>query len=284
MSRFPSHLVALLPLFALATTLVLAPFTVVSQSGYNQSYTRAAGSTSYSAIDLTSVTSHDPGGSNLTVTFTVSGTPDLTSNNYEYSVYFDGGAQGNSTASVYISNNTSATFYSSSTGGSSSSNIPYQASGSTITLSVSKAAVGPSAGYEVNVETIYSNPQTSAFGESWLGTTYSGSCSTFGNCGPAIGNPAALFGLAIWFFAAVIVGVIVVIVVIVVVVVVVVGRSKTPGPPPMMPPQPGAWGPPPPPPPPPLAMPPPPSLSMPPPPPGTMPPPPPPPPPSPPLR
>lgn len=273
MSRTGALLSTLGPLLALALALMLVPFAAASGSGYNLSYSRAPGSTSSPAVDIVSVTSTDPGGSNLTIAFTVAGTPDVSSDFYSYSVWFGGGGASNSSASVLLSNNSTSAFYEQyNAGGGSTGYIPYHLSGSTITVSILKTAVGPASGYGVNVNAIYSNAQTGVFDESWLGTQYTGaggySCGTLANCTSSSGSAGAILGLGILVFAAVIIGIVVVVVIIIVVVVVVVGRSSTPPPQPMMPPpQPGAWAPPPPPPPP-----------------GAMPPPPPPPPPAPPLR
>ncbi|MCI4324636.1 MAG: hypothetical protein L3K00_01940 [Thermoplasmata archaeon] len=263
MMHRPAPLLATLGLLVVvAIALLLAPFAAATGSGYNLSYTRGAGSTSNSAIDLVAVTSTDPGGNNLTIAFTVSGAPNLGSDSYSYWIYFDGGAASNSSASVFVTNNSTSAFFDAySSGGSSSGYIPYHLSGSTVSVSVAKAAVGSASGFGVNVDAVYSSLQSSTFDESWLGTDYQGangvSCTTLGTCTSTGGqtNAGAIFGFGLFLFAAIIIGIIVVVIVIIVVVVVVVGRSRTPTPPPMMPPQQGGWNPPPPPP---GAMPPPP--------------------------
>jgi hypothetical protein len=251
----PTSLLATLGfLVVVAVALVLAPFAAATGSGYNLSYTRAAGSTNNAAIDLIAVSSSDPGGNNLTIAFTVSGTPNLASPDYSYWFYFDGGAATNSSASVYLTNNSTSAFFDSySSGGSSSGYIPYHVSGSTISVSVAKSAVGSATGFGVNVDAVYSNLQTSTFDESWLGTDYQGangvSCTALGTCTSTghsnVGSALALgFGLLI----AIVVGVVVVVIVIIVVIVLVVTKNRNPPPPPTMAPQPGTWAPPPPPP------------------------------------
>jgi hypothetical protein len=96
MPRVRTLLAAIAPLLVLVTALLLAPLAGASGSGYNLSYSRAPGSTSSSAIDLVSVTSSDSGGPNLTIAFTVAGTPDVSSDSYSYSVWFGGAAASNS--------------------------------------------------------------------------------------------------------------------------------------------------------------------------------------------
>jgi hypothetical protein len=253
MHRARTFLASLGLVVAVAATLLLAPLAAASGSGYDLSYTRAPGSTTNSAIDLIAVSSTDPGGANLTISFTVSGTPNLANVSYTYWVYFDGGSSNNSSASFFLTNNSTSGFFESySSGGSSFGYIPYHLSGSTISVSVAKSAVGPSTGFGVNVDGIYSDFPTSTFDESWLGTDYQGSngesCTAQGNCTATGGDShvGTALGLGLVVFAAIIVGVVVVIIVIVVVVVVVAGRGRTPPAPP--PPQPGAWAPPPPPP------------------------------------
>ena len=93
------------------TALCFAPLAAASGTGYNLSYTRAAGSTSSPAIDLVSVTSTDPGGNKLTIAFTVAGTPDVSSDSYSYSIWFGGASSSNSSASVSLTNNSTSAFF-----------------------------------------------------------------------------------------------------------------------------------------------------------------------------
>ncbi|MCI4349843.1 MAG: hypothetical protein L3J93_06485, partial [Thermoplasmata archaeon] len=107
----------------LATLALTVPWAAASGSGYNLSYSRAAGSTSVGAVDLTSVSSSDTGASNLTISFTVSGTPDLQSSNYFYFVWFGGSSAGNATGYVSFSNSATGSYYFFS-GSSSSGTLP----------------------------------------------------------------------------------------------------------------------------------------------------------------
>jgi hypothetical protein len=239
-------------------TLLLTPVVGASGAGYNLSFSRGAGSSQNSAVDLVSVSSSDPGGPNVTVTFAVSGTLNLASQSYAYYVWFGGTTASNSNSEAFFSNNpVSGQYFADSSGNSQFGAVPIVAhSASTLTFSIAKSLVGAAATFGLNAYAAYSNPPGHSITSSWLGSDYSGgnSIGCGGTaCAPMIGTA---FGLGFVVLAALILGFVVVIIVIVVVVVVVAGRNRAnsapvPMPPPYgippPPPPPGAWAPPPPP-------------------------------------
>jgi hypothetical protein len=66
----------------IAGLLAVAPLASASGSGYNLSFSHAAGSSSNSAVDLVALSTTDGGGATVSVTFSVSGTLNLASSNY----------------------------------------------------------------------------------------------------------------------------------------------------------------------------------------------------------
>ena len=146
---------------------------MVTTAGYDQSYSRAAGSTSVADVDLVGLTSNDPGGLNITVSFSVSGTVVLNSGDYVYYVYFGGTGTSNSTAWVIFNNNTTAgEYFGVGSNSISSGNMNYTLSngGSTLAFSIGKAVVGPATNFSVDAYAEYGT--NSQFSFSWLGTDY----------------------------------------------------------------------------------------------------------------
>ena len=219
---------------ALVAVVLLGAVAAASGSGYNLSYSRGAGSTANSAIDLVGVSSSDGGGATVSVSFTVSGTLNLHDGQYSYFVWFGGSTSGNSTAWATFTNNTTAgQYYSTSGGGSSFGPLPFTATGSTLTFAMNKTALPPASAFTVNVDALYLSNSGSSEGISWLGTDYSGGAS----CGPGgcLGStPSSIFAPLV--LAAIIAGVVIVVIVVVVVVLVVVMRRKRTPPPVAMPP------------------------------------------------
>lgn len=249
----PRELTSTLISVIVLVVLLLAGVASASGSGYNQSYTRTAGSVSDSAVDLISVSSSDPGGNNITISFQVSGTVVLNSAQAGYYAWFGGSAAINSTAWVWLVNNmTSAQLYSMN----SASHIPFTLgnAGASVTFSVAKAVVGSSASFSVNVYAFAVTSGSIAY--SWLGTNYQGGGGA--SCG-AVGCTTTGAGFALGsLLLYLVIGGVVIVAVVVLVVVLVVMRGKRTTPPGMWAPGGPAIGPPPPPPPPPLAPPPPP--------------------------
>jgi hypothetical protein len=195
-----------------------------SGNGYDLSYSRAAGTTVYSQVDLTAVSSNDPGGSNITVSFTVSGTIALNPDD-AYFVWFGGSTTGNATAWVLMTNNTTAFWYESYYSGGSFGPLLVSVSGGTATFSIAKSVVGPASTFSLNAEALYSSGET--YGGSWLGTNYGAgsggtcigsSCTTGG--GGSSGSSNNWLGIAIVVVA-------IVVVVVLVVVLMVMRKKKT---------------------------------------------------------
>ena len=135
----------------IALVLCLVPLAAAGGSGYDLSFTQAANAGVNADVDIVSVSTSYPSGTNLTVTTTVAGTFQTTNGDYFYDWYFGGGGEFNSTAVVEFTNNsTSATFSGGSSGGGSFGTLPIQASGGTLTFSVATALVGPSSIFTVN--------------------------------------------------------------------------------------------------------------------------------------
>jgi hypothetical protein len=260
-----SSSVPLVAVLALTLSLGLAAAVPASGSGYNLTFTQSAGTVPNPNVDLVALSSNDPGGSNITVSFTVSGTIELNgiqNPGYTYVVFFGGSSQANSTAFITFHNNSTAgdVLYSSS-GGYGSFFIAFVLSsgGSTLTFSVAKAVVGPASTFSLNAEAVYSTSGTYVLG--FLGSAFGGpgggggggTCTSTGVCTPTSGTGTSspvnylLYGVIIAVIVAVVV----------VVAVVLLRRRSTPPPGPSGP---GAWypGAPTPPPPPPQGLPPPP--------------------------
>ena len=264
--RFRRGLSFSLPLVAaVAVLLSLGPVGAIpaSGSGYNLTFSQAAGGVSNPNVDLVALSSQDPGGSNITISYTVSGTLELNGTSdpgYGYLLFFGGTTQSNSSAVVTFGNNTTAgtLLYSSSNGvGVLALFFVLSNGGSTMTFSLAKAVVGPASTFSLNAEAIYHS--SSAYVFSFLGSAYQGSggggCPSTGGCTPApSGGGSSSPGNFLLY-----VGIIALVVVAVAVVAVVLILRRSNRPPGLA--GPGGWypgGPMPPPPPPPQAMPPPP--------------------------
>ncbi|MGC2789456.1 MAG: hypothetical protein WA547_05295 [Thermoplasmata archaeon] len=241
---------------AIAAVLVLSGGVAASGSGYNLSYTQTY-TGSYPAIGLTGVSSSYSSGSNITASFTVSGQINLVSDDYSYDFWFGGTASTNTTAWVFISNNTTTGEYYGGTSESSEyGTINYTLSngGSTLTLSIATNVVGPSSSFAIDVFAGYSTSTTGSY--DWLGTDYgdfgggggNGVTCTATSCTAA---PAAASSLLSGLLLYAVLGIVVVVIVIVVVVMLVMRGKKPPTSAPapgagwMPPPQPGMAPPPP---------------------------------------
>ncbi len=242
-----------------AMVLLVGGLASASGSGYNQSYTQTP-TNANSAVGLTAVSSSYSGGPNLTASFSVAGTVDVSSGNYGYWIYFGGTSSDNASAIVEFSNNTTAGFWYSYTDesfGEGPEAFVLSNGGSTLTFQINITSVGPSTNFAVDAYAWYETE--SAVSYSWLGTDYQNTPGGGGGgvtCSGTSCNVAApantLFG-GILLFA--VIGIVVVIVIVVVVVLLVVRRRKPPTAAPpaqaqgwMPPPPPGAAPPPPPPP------------------------------------
>jgi hypothetical protein len=250
-----------------AATIVLllaaGPLANATGTGYELHFSRHSGSTSDTAIDLTSVTSTDPGGSNISVTFTVSGEPNVASDLYTYSVFLGGPTWYNASASVLLTNNTTYAYLAPTSSGTGTGlPIPYHLNGSTISVSVPKAAVGSPTGFAVNVEATFYDDRHSFYLHDWLGSDTAASAGNGVNClpGAVCTGGFSLANLGGLLLVEILVGAIVPIAGIVIIVLAIQHEQK-PRPPPYLPPPPGvrspprpplpsAWPPPPPPPPP----------------------------------
>jgi hypothetical protein len=198
--------------------LIMSTTAQASGSGYNLSYTRAPGSTSPAAVDLVSVSSNDPGGNNITASFSTASAIDLSSGDYIYIVYFGGTGTSNSTAYVDFSNNTTAgEYYSSNSGSFSAGVMPFVLTngGSTLSFSIAKASVGPASNFSIDVYAEYATTNQVSF--SWLGTDYNsasgpggGTCTSAG-CAPSSGGGVAggVAATPLWIYAGVAVAVVV---------------------------------------------------------------------------
>ncbi len=239
----PKPVRRILPVAALSLLLLLGT-AGASGSGYNLSYTRAAGSVANGAIDLISVSSTDPGGPNITASFQVSGALVLNSPNYGYLVWFGGSTASNSTAWVSIvDNSTTASLLSSS----SFATIAFTTSGgSSASFSLAKAVVGGASTFGINVYAYTGTSGSASY--SWLGTNYQATGGGGGTCtASGCTTTAGTALIAAWVWTAV-AGAIVAVVVVVLVVVLLL-RRKQPGTPLMAPPPPAPPPAPPPPPP-----------------------------------
>jgi len=233
-----------------ALVLALSGLASATGSGYNQSYTQTPTNV-VAAVGLTAVSSSYSAGPTMTVSFSVAGTINLTSDYYGYWIYFGGTSSDNASAIVEFSNNTTAGFWYAYT--TSSFTYGYQAfvlsnGGATMTFQINITAVGPSTDFAIDAYAWYETDSSVSY--SWLGTDYQnipgggggGGTCTDTSCTTNAAN--TLFG---GFILLAIIGVVVVIVIIVVVVVLVTRKR----PPAAQMPPPGApgWAPPPPPPP-----------------------------------
>ncbi|MGI0131666.1 MAG: hypothetical protein ACREDK_01005 [Thermoplasmata archaeon] len=242
--RHPNNHLAFGTLACLAVVAVLAlvPSLASASSGYNQSYSRAAGSTTNSHIDLTLLASQDLGNGKLQVHFQTSGSLDLTSSDYQYYVYFGGATSSASTASVSFSNNTTVGTKVSSAGFGT---VPYTVSsgGTEVTFEMNESELPSASTFTLNA---IATAGGSAYGVSSIGSDFA----------PVQNLVNTLFWIEVAF------GIVVVVIIVVIVVVLVVHRRRAPPPPPapayapspsyppMAPMAPGGGMPPPPPPPP----------------------------------
>ena len=191
--RFETRAAPLWIVALLGGILAVTPLATASGSGYDLSYSRSAGSTSVSSVDLVSVETNDPGGNNITVSFAVSGGIDVSSSDVFYWAWFGGTTSSNSTAWVVISNSTNATYYSASGSGESVGQLIVSVSPvSTVTFSLAKSVVGPASTFGVNVEAAYESG--SSYAVSWLGTDFSSSGSGSGSGGGGGGGGGGCTG------------------------------------------------------------------------------------------
>ena len=182
-------------LMALAVPLVLTVllFTgtaAASGSGYNLSYSRSPGTVSVASVDLIAVSSTDSGGNNITAFLQVSGTLVLNSMTTAYWVWFGGSSTANSTAWVYITNNTLDGTYYTSNGGFSSGTVLLTTGngGSSVSFSIAKTVVGSASNFAINVYAWTGSVSSATV--SWLGTNYQGggSCAN-GICASTSATP-----------------------------------------------------------------------------------------------
>ncbi len=148
-------------------------------SGYDLSFSQAP-STAIRSAALIGITTYDPGGANLTVTLTLDGPFVLNTTSYEYSVDFGGGSQLNASAYALFGNNTTAGSYVSLEPSSAPAGVllfSLSNSGTVLTFSIAKVAVGTSSGFIVNAFATATVGTTTA--SSALGSFYQnvGSCS-----------------------------------------------------------------------------------------------------------
>jgi hypothetical protein len=187
-------------------------------SPYNLSYSQTP-STANPNIGLTRVVTNYTSGPNLTCSFSVAGMVNLTSNQYDYLVYFEGNNLVNATAYVAFQNNTTFGRFTSFT------TIPYptlgvtkavlSSGGSALSFSMATTLLGPAANFSVNAEAIYTSPNGLRPETSWLGSQYPS----------ATASPSGS-GVPLWLDIALIV--LVVAAVVAVVAVVLVRRSRRP--------------------------------------------------------
>jgi hypothetical protein len=218
---------------AMVTALLLSGIVAASGSGYNQSYSQTP-TNSNTAVGLTAVSStYTSGAANLTASFSVAGTIDLTTSDYLYAVWFGGTAESNFTAEAYFTNNTTAGFYvtASSVGGEFGvMHFTLSNSGSTLTFSIATALVGPASNFAIDAYALYSTRSSVQY--SWLGTYYSHSGGGSGSCGSSgctgsssSGSSTSSFGGAVLYG---IIGVVIVVVVVVAVLLLVMRRRRPP--------------------------------------------------------
>jgi hypothetical protein len=222
----------------IAALVVSAPVASAAGSGYSLTFTHGSGQSADGATDLVSLTTTDPGGVQITVTIQVSGTINVVSSHYAYTVYFGGsGSAASNAATAVFSNDTLGTWISS--GGSAGfGQMAYSigSGGSALTFSMNKSEVGPASSFTANAFAA-SDSSNSA---SWIGSDYTSTGGGGGsNCGLSACTTPASTAISWLVYAAI--GFIVVIVVIVAVVLLVVMRRKKPpvmqtmpGQPPMM--------------------------------------------------
>lgn len=229
--------------------MAVAPSAAAGGTGYNLSYSHAAGSSSNSAVDLVALSTNDPGGLTVSVSFTVSGTLNLASENYVYELFFGGSAESNATDWVIFTNNSTAgeTFGSTGNGGGFAY-VPYTLSGggSTLSFAINKSAVGPSSSFSANAYAAAGLLSSGSFTYSWLGSDYlglgGGGGGTCTGVTPSSCTSTAVSNAIAWWIYGAIATLIVVVVIVVIVVVVVMRKKKSPPPPPMMAPPPAPMG------------------------------------------
>jgi len=246
---------SLVAIVAVAFVLALSGLASAAGSGYNQSFSQSANGSNVNS-DLTSVSTNDPGGLNLTTSFTVAGQVILNSDTYIYEIWYGGSSASNATAYAFFSNNTTAGFYAGyGSNAGSFGYLPFTVSGggSTLTFSIAKTILPPASSFTLNAVAVYGS--TGSYSYSWLGNNFNGLGG--GGGGTCTGSSCTVTSSSSSFNWLIVIIPVIVIVVVVVVVLVLLMRKKRPTQPAMMG-QPGgpmmgapgqpAWGAPPPPP------------------------------------
>jgi hypothetical protein len=199
-----------------AFLMALSGLAAAGGSGYNLSYTQSAGHSSNGAVDLVSVSSSYTSGLNLTVSFSVSGSIDYTSNTTGYIAFFGGSSYANATSYAVFSNGTGAWVSTTPFGGGTM--VP-TISGGTLSFSMATANLPPPATFSVNVLAYFGLTRTVG-SYTWLGTNYNGG----GTC-TGTGCTTTSGGSAAFNWAYVIIPVIVVVIIVIVVLVLVMRRK-----------------------------------------------------------
>jgi hypothetical protein len=219
-----------------AAILLLVPLAAGSGSGYSLSYTRAASGTNAN-VDLVSLSTSVYGSTQISVTFQVSGSIDLSSSTVEYWAFFGGGGESNATAYVWFSNSlTNGTYVSAASNAYGYGPEPFTLGngGSSLTFYINQSAVGPASSFSANAWAVSGNSVSGTW--SWIGTDYQGggtaTCAG-ATCTSTSTQSSTSSTVPAWEWIAI--G-LVVIVVIAVVVVVVVVLPKRRAPPPAQPP------------------------------------------------
>ncbi len=144
-------------------------------SGYNQSYTKTAGSTSNANVDLVGLTSAYTGGPSLDVVVKVAGSFQVTSPDYLYIVWFGGSSSSNATAEFIVSNNsTSGVYYGFNNGGGGfgAENFTVYGGGSSLNFTFPVSLVGPASSFSLAAYSEY--VASGSYDISWIGAGYSG--------------------------------------------------------------------------------------------------------------
>ncbi len=144
-------------------------------SGYNQSYTKTAGSTPNANVDLVGLTSTYAGGPSLGVVVKVAGSFQATSASYVYIVWFGGSSSSNATAEFIVSNNsTSGEYYGFSNGGGGfgTENFTLFGGGSSLNFTFPVSLVGPASSFSLAAYAEYVG--SSSYDISWIGAGYTG--------------------------------------------------------------------------------------------------------------
>jgi|HubBroStandDraft_1064217.scaffolds.fasta_scaffold67922_3 hypothetical protein len=217
---------------AIAFLFALSGLAAAAGSGYDLSFSQAAGGANPNA-DLVAVSSNDPGGANLSVQFTVAGQIVVNSNLTGYIVWFGGSSDVNATADVVFSNNTTSGFYlgyGSSAGTYGSLPFTISGGGATLSFTIAKTILPSSSDFSLNAEAVTGiNSKTPS--ASWLGSSYGNGATGSCNGSTCTTTPSGSTSSFDWWIVIIPV---VVIVVIVAVVLMLVMRKKPPAPSPMM--------------------------------------------------